>query len=232
MMAMASVFSGVFVYYVRTGGTTALYFDFEAHGILYTLVSTALYFVVVDMGLYWAHRIFHRKFLYRTIHHIHHRWVTPTAFTASAMHPIEMITFQVISFSPIMFFPMHPAGVVGVLLYQHFVSLIDHSGIRFHSVLPWQAPAAFHDDHHIYFHVNFSQNMALWDRIFGTWRRRDESYGEGRFVNEQGALSPLMDYGRKAVAERSAARMNRRPKRHIRTVAGAQASPVPGTPGD
>ena len=120
--------------------------------------------------LYWAHRWMHRKGPYRFAHCIHHRYRTPSAFTAVAAHPFELLTFQVISMSPIFFIPLHPAGVIAVLLYQHTVSLIDHSGIRFGMVLPWQGPAAFHDDHHTYFHVNFAQTIHWWDRIFGTWR--------------------------------------------------------------
>ena len=43
---------------------------------------------------------------------------------------------------------------------------------------PWQPPPRFHDDHHVYFHVNFGQTLGLWDRVFGTWRRVGRVYGE------------------------------------------------------
>jgi lathosterol oxidase len=214
-MIMLSVISGILYYHVVTGGFSMLYFDVADYGWAYTIGSTIAFFVVGDFGLYWAHRWMHRKGPYRFAHCIHHRYRTPSAFTAVAAHPFELLTFQVVSMSPIFFLPMHPAGVIGVLLYQHTVSLIDHSGIRFGMVLPWQGPAAFHDDHHTYFHVNFAQTIHWWDRIFGTWRCEELNYGEKSFVedqNERPVATPL-SYSSAAIEQRSLARLEKRRRR-------------------
>ena len=220
-MTWASVVSGFIMYHIRTGGWSQLYFEVETWGWAYTIGSTIFYFMLVDCALYWGHRALHLRPLYRRIHRIHHRWRTPSPFTSLAVHPVELATFQFFSLVPIFLFPLHPAGVILILIYQQVVSVLDHSGVRFHSVFPWQAPAAFHDDHHIYFHVNFTQNMHLWDWIFGSWRREDERYGEERFLVDQDHRSPRMDYSRAAVSARALARLE--PRRRSRSKGPEQA---------
>ncbi len=217
-MVAASVVSGILFYHVKTGGFSMLYFEVAEMGWAYTLGSTVGFFVFGDFGLYWAHRWMHRKAPYKFAHRIHHRYRTPSAFTALAAHPFEILTFQAISLAPIFVVPLHPGGVIAVLLYQHSVSLIDHSGVRFGMVLPWQGPAAFHDDHHTYFHVNFAQTIHWWDRIFGTWRCEELGYGEGSFVedqNERPEATP-MSYSADAVTERSLQRLEKKKMRRAR----------------
>lgn len=37
---------------------------------------------------------------------------------------------------------------IGVLLYQYYYGMIDHSGVMLESIWPWQPPSIFHDNHH------------------------------------------------------------------------------------
>jgi Delta7-sterol 5-desaturase len=180
-MTLASIGSGLFAYHVASGGASAIYFDLERHGVAFSIATAVLYLVVTDGALYWAHRTFHRPWLFRRIHRVHHRWTAPTAFTAAAMHPIELAVYQAIMLAPLLVLPLHVVGVVAVLIYQHTIALIDHSGVDLRSRLPWQPPPRFHDDHHVYFHVNYGQTLGVWDRMFGTWRRTGRAYGEHVF---------------------------------------------------
>ena len=78
------------------------------------------------------------------------------------------------------------------LIYIYYHGIIDHSGINFkrHWWQPWQPDCIFHDNHHQYFHVNFGFNVELWDKIHGTYRRKDRIYredifyGYGKSLNE------------------------------------------------
>lgn len=207
-MLAASIASGFFSAYLAFGGRSAVYFDWHEHGLLYAALGTVLYFLLTDAGLYWAHRTFHRPLLFRYIHRVHHRYTSPNAFTAMAMHPIELATYQSVMLLPLFVLPVHVAGLIFVLVYQNYVALVDHSGIDFHSWLPWQPPTRFHDDHHVYFHVNYGQNMGLWDRIFGTYRREGRVYGASVFGGRGAPASGVaadaparyVDYSRKAAA--------------------------------
>ncbi|HEY8090142.1 MAG TPA: sterol desaturase family protein [Polyangiaceae bacterium] len=202
-VAAASVASGLFASYVAGGGRSALYFDLREHGLAYTVGVTIVYFLVTDAGLYFAHRTLHRPLLFRHIHRLHHRFVSPNAFTAMAMHPVELVLYQTIMIAPVFVLPMHVASVILVLLYQNYVGMLDHSGVILHSWLPWQPSTRFHDDHHVHFHVNYGQNLSLWDWLFGTYRREGRVYGEAVFGGRgapadgrEGRPAPCVDYGR------------------------------------
>jgi lathosterol oxidase len=172
-LAAASIGSGLFAWWVARGGGTAIYFDLAGRGLPFTVATALGYFALTDCALYWAHRILHRKALFRAIHRVHHRWTAPTAFTAMAMHPLEFALYQSIMLVPLFVLPVHVAALIAVLIYQNIIALLDHSGVDLGSLLPWQPPPRFHDDHHVYFQLNYGQTLGLWDRLFGTWRRVD-----------------------------------------------------------
>jgi lathosterol oxidase len=210
-VAGASIASGLFSAYLAGGGRSAVYFDWRERGLLYSLAATIFYFLVTDAGLYWAHRILHRPALFRHIHRIHHRFVSPNAFTAMAMHPLELALYQSVMLLPIFVLPMPVVGLIFVLVFQNYVAMVDHSGVDLYSWLPWQPPTRFHDDHHVHFHVNYGQNLSVWDRLFGTYRREGRVYGVevfgGRGAPVAGAgevPSPLVDYSRRPARPKAA----------------------------
>jgi len=181
-LAIAGLVTGSLAYAVIEHGLPVpVYFDVAEWGWPYTIGSTLLYFVVVDFLAYYAHRALHHKALFRAIHRHHHKFLAPTPFVVTAMHPVEFIIFQTVTFLPLLVLPMHPAGIIAVLLYVFVFNIIDHSGVRLSSMWPWQGPSTYHDDHHVHFHCNFGQHLMLWDRLFGTLRRRGRRYGEGVF---------------------------------------------------
>jgi Delta7-sterol 5-desaturase len=187
-MTLGSIATGLLAYLVYAHGWTRIYFD--EYGLAFSVATAVGYFVLTDGALYWAHRLLHRRALFRTIHRVHHRWTSPTAFTSAAMHPLEFALYQAVTLAPLFFLPVHVAGAIAVLIYHNTVALIDHSGINLRSWIPWQPPARFHDDHHVYFHVNFGQTLGLWDRMFGTWRRQGRAYGEHIYGGKGAPLRP------------------------------------------
>jgi lathosterol oxidase len=192
-MVAASVVSGFLAHAIATDNPTQVYFRSAGHGIVFGTALTLAYFALTDGALYWAHRLLHRPALFRAIHRWHHRNTTPTAFTASSMHPVEFAIYQGVVLAPLFFMPVPVEGLVFVLVYQNFVALVDHSGVKLKSHLPWQPPPRFHDDHHVYFHVNYGQTLGMWDRMFGTWRREGRVYGEHVFGGKGAPVSSAGD---------------------------------------
>lgn len=80
---------------------------------------------------------------------------------------------------------MHVMAFLCVVTYVAYHGQVDHSGIDFEGDFPWQPGTKFHDDHHKYFHLNFGQNVVLWDWLFGTLRRGGRQYGEMLYVGQQ-----------------------------------------------
>ena len=180
-LAGASIVTGLLAYRIATDNPTRVYFGNAPHSFAFGVASTAGYFLTSDFGLYWAHRLMHHPLFYRAVHQWHHRTLAPTAFTASAMHPVEFALYQSVVLAPLFLFPIPAWGVVLTLLYHNVVALFDHSGIDFDGWFPWQPPPRFHDDHHAHFHVNYGQTLGIWDLLFDTWRREGRAYGEQVF---------------------------------------------------
>lgn len=53
------------------------------------------------------HRIYHKPFLYKKFHKVHHVYKQPTAFSVTAIHPVEIISMQLALASPMVMVPVH-----------------------------------------------------------------------------------------------------------------------------
>jgi lathosterol oxidase len=147
-MTMSAVTSGILARHVYIGGYTTLYFNVTDKGFLYLVLSTIGTFFYIEAATYYAHRFLHTPLMYKRIHKHHHRYHSPTAFATVAMHPVELLLFQVLLMVPMFVIPLHAAAYVLLLLYGYYFGMIDHSGIMMPSWFPWQPPTLFHDDHH------------------------------------------------------------------------------------
>ncbi len=177
-LTIGGILSGTFIYLLTHHQLkTPLYFDVADYGWTYTLLSTVLLFVMVDGLAYYAHRFLHIRALFPHIHRWHHRYIATTPFVVTAMHPAEFLLFQAATFLPMFVIPFHAVSAIVVFIYILVFNIIDHSGVKLKSSLPWQGPSTFHDDHHVYFHCNFGQVLTLWDRMHDTLRREGRRYG-------------------------------------------------------
>jgi lathosterol oxidase len=180
-LTLGGTLTGLLIYAIAKGLPMPLYYDVAEYGWPYTIASAALLFVLNDAGAYYVHRFLHRKWFFKRIHRWHHRYVATTPYVTVAVHPFELLSLQVASFLPIFIIPFHPAVIGAVLTYVLVFNIVDHSGVRLTSRIPWQGPSLFHDDHHKYFHCNFGQHLTLWDRFHGTLRRVSRRYGKEVF---------------------------------------------------
>merc|ERR1711909_58235 len=190
-LTIGSVLSAALATWVINGGYTSLYYDFGRHGVLWTILELPVVFVSTDYITYWLHRVYHMPFLYKHFHKLHHTYKQPTAFSVTAIHPVEFLNIQCVYIAPMFLMPIHAPVYCGYLMYIYYHGIIDHSGITFKRLWfqPWQPDCIFHDNHHQYFHVNFGFNVELWDQIHGTVRMKDRIYredifwGKGKEVN-------------------------------------------------
>merc|ERR1711894_387144 len=120
-----------------------------------------------------------------------HTYKQPTAFSVTAIHPVEFLNIQAIYIAPMFLMKIYAPVYCFMLLYIYYHGIIDHSGITFKKQWwqPWQPDCIFHDNHHQYFHVNFGFNIELWDKIHGTYRQKDRIYNEDTFFGQGRALA-------------------------------------------
>jgi lathosterol oxidase len=163
---LGAVIGGSFATYVVLGGLP---------------ISAVLLTLMMDAGLYYSHRVLHGRWLFRHLHRHHHKFLAPTIFTMTAVHPIEFLMHQSVLIGCAFLLPVHWAVYVAVVLYTYLIGAIDHSGVRVSWPLPLHTSNRFHDDHHAYFHCNYGHHSDLFDRLHGTVRRLDRHYDETTF---------------------------------------------------
>jgi len=202
-LTLGSVLSAGLATWIFNGGYTSLYFEFGKHGLLWSLLEFPLVFIPTDYITYWLHRIYHMPFLYKHFHKLHHTYKQPTAFSVTAIHPVEFLNIQAVYIAPMFLMDIHAGVYIFYILYIYYHGIVDHSGINFKALWfqPWQPDCIFHDNHHQYFHVNFGFNIELWDRLHGTLRQKDKIYredifwGKGKDLSEATEEERLADMG-------------------------------------
>ncbi|XP_050435244.1 putative methylsterol monooxygenase DDB_G0270946 isoform X2 [Adelges cooleyi] len=123
-----------------------------------------------DYSIYWLHRMFHTRFLYKHVHAYHHRYNQPNPWNAFAVHPIEIITNALAEIALLFVVPIHWLPYAAVLGYSAYQNIIQHSGIDFKPSW-WEIgkpDVMFHDYHHLNSRVNFGSTCYVWDQIHGT----------------------------------------------------------------
>ena len=151
-------------------------FDFRWQG---TPVVTAQFVFLVfldDAYFYFLHRSFHRKpYLYKKIHHIHHRAKSPFPLEYLYVHPLEWMLRAVAI----------PVGLCTIFLLNGSISVhafwafafwfniheIDiHSGLRssLGHLIPYYCTTEHHDRHHMKGRGNFASTFTIWDRLLKT----------------------------------------------------------------
>lgn len=193
--------------YVYNGGHSTIYFKPDEYGWAYLILSLPIHFIYQDGGAYYAHRILHMPLVYKHIHKWHHYYKQPTAFTTTAMHPLELLLFQSFMLLPVFTVPLHAGVYVITLMYIYYYGMITHSGIDLKPIWPWALPASYHDNHHQYFHVNFAANTSLFDRLHGTMRKKDHVYNETIFGGKGIELKTASEHLKKEHAEELAAEL-------------------------
>ncbi|CAG0921884.1 unnamed protein product [Notodromas monacha] len=177
-LVITNFFSAVLSAHVINGGWSMIYYQLDEYGWTWFFLQWPVIFLLQDYAIYWNHRLFHVPFFYKNFHKLHHSYKVPTAYSVTAIHPVECVFFQTLYVLPVFTIPCHWAVYCTLLGYIYYHGILDHSGIRMKSMWPWQPETTFHDNHHQYFHVNFGFNFYLWDVIHGTMRRKDRVYRE------------------------------------------------------
>uniref|UniRef100_A0A1B6DA27 Fatty acid hydroxylase domain-containing protein n=1 Tax=Clastoptera arizonana TaxID=38151 RepID=A0A1B6DA27_9HEMI len=177
----ANSVSSIMACYVANGGRSAMYQNITEYPLIWFVLQWPVIFLYQDYVTYWAHRMYHTPFLYKHFHKLHHRYKQPTAFSVTAIHPVEIVHIQIITQAPFIFLvPVNFISFYTILFYTFYNGIIDHSGVDIKAPWwqPWRPDTIFHDNHHQYFHVNFAFNCYFWDIIHETYRKTDRIYNE------------------------------------------------------
>ena len=135
--------------------------------------------LLLDLAIYWQHRVFHLvPWLWR-MHRMHHSDTGFDVTTGVRFHPLELLLSMAIKFGVI---ALLGAPALAVLAFETLLSsgaLLTHSDAAFPTRLDrWLrlivVTPSMHRTHHSTFPVetnsNYGFHLSLWDRCFGSYR--------------------------------------------------------------
>ena len=145
-----------------------------------TIWTVLLTLLVCDFVYYWEHRFAHEIRLFWTQHAVHHSSRFMNAAVAIRFGPLEGV-ISALFHLPLVFLGFPPAlvffGIIVVLAYQTWIhtELIGKLG-PLDAVLNTPANHRVHhgcDDKYI--DKNYGGILIIWDRLFGTYQREEET---------------------------------------------------------
>lgn len=140
---------------------------------LWVMAAQLFFFAVLDDFLfYWMHRALHTRWLFKKVHGIHHRIITPWAITGHYMHPVEYVATGLLMLLGPALLGAHVATAYLWIALRQWEAAEGHCGYD----LPWTPTKLFpgsdgalhHDAHHAKINGNFAGFFPHCDRWFGT----------------------------------------------------------------
>jgi sterol desaturase/sphingolipid hydroxylase (fatty acid hydroxylase superfamily) len=148
-------------------------------GVLPPVVGVTVGVILLDLVIYWQHRLLHRIPLLWRLHRVHHADTGFDVSTGVRFHPLEIVLSMVIKLGAILLFGIAPLAVLIFELALSAGSLFTHANLclpaGFERRLRWLlVTPEMHRVHHSWHRdetdSNFSFHLSLWDRVFGTYR--------------------------------------------------------------
>lgn len=139
--------------------------------------------LLLDVTIYWQHRLFHAlPWLWR-IHRLHHADTELDVSTALRFHPVESALSLLLKAVAVVAFGMPPVGVLAFEIILNAAAMFNHANAslpnRWEHRVRWLVVTP--DTHRLHHstsrdeaNANFGFCLSSWDRLLGTYRRRSE----------------------------------------------------------
>lgn len=156
-----------------------------------TWVKLLISLVVLDLAIYFQHRLFHYVPLLWRLHRMHHADLDLDVTTGARFHPIEILLSLGFKFLVILPLGALPLAVLIFEIGLNASSMFNHSNVRIPAwlerVLRWLVVTP--DMHRVHHSIvrretdsNFGFNFPWWDRLFKTYRAQPEAGHEAMTI--------------------------------------------------
>jgi sterol desaturase/sphingolipid hydroxylase (fatty acid hydroxylase superfamily) len=156
-------------------------------------VDFALFFLLYSFATYWLHRLFHRG-VWWNLHRLHHSAEDLNPLVNYRIHPMALAIYSTMLGLIAAPFVLRPEYIFVWTALNSFYDFIIHSRIK--ATWGWfgrwvLVPPAAHHIHHSsaphHLDRNFTMDLIIWDRLFGTYC--DDFAGVTEFGVHDGADS-------------------------------------------
>ncbi|HKQ29331.1 MAG TPA: sterol desaturase family protein [Burkholderiales bacterium] len=135
--------------------------------------------VLLDLGLYFQHIMFHAVPTLWRLHRVHHSDLDFDATTGIRFHPVEILISTAIKCAVVAAIGAAPIAVLAFEVLLNAAALFNHANaslpaaverrLRWLLVTP-DVHRVHHSEQYDESSSNFGFNLPWWDRIFGTYR--------------------------------------------------------------
>lgn len=147
------------------------------------LIEGLAAFLLLDLLIYFQHRVFHHVPIFWRIHRMHHTDLELDVTTGIRFHPIEILLSLLIKILAVVILGVSPIVVLVFEVVLNGTSLFNHTNIELpkgfdHVLRLFVVTPDMHRVHHSIVEYetnsNFGFNLPWWDRLFGTYRAQPE----------------------------------------------------------
>jgi len=140
--------------------------------------SIILSLLILDLAIYWQHRLFHAIPRAWRIHRMHHTDTEFDVTTALRFHPLEIVISMCIKAAVIIAFGMPLLAVIAFEVILNATAMFNHANIKLPATvdkilrLIIVTPDMHRVHHAVYdaeYNRNYGFNLSIWDRIFGSY---------------------------------------------------------------
>lgn len=137
--------------------------------------------LLLDLAIYWQHRILHAVPWLWPLHRVHHTDTTLDATSALRFHPLEILLSLAIKLALVVALGAAPVAVLVFEILLSSFALVTHANLalpeRLDRVVRWllvtpNMHRIHHSVHRDEQRRNFGFNLSLWDRLFGSYAAR------------------------------------------------------------
>jgi sterol desaturase/sphingolipid hydroxylase (fatty acid hydroxylase superfamily) len=147
--------------------------------------------IIMDLAIYFQHRLFHMVPLFWRLHRLHHADLDYDVTTGLRFHPIEILLSMAIKFALVAVLGAPGLAVVVFEIILNGMAVFNHANAKLPLGLDRVLRLIFvtpdvHRVHHstipAEFNMNFGFNLSLWDRLFGTYKAQPDQGHEGMTI--------------------------------------------------
>ncbi len=134
--------------------------------------------ILLDMLIYWQHRLFHQVPLLWRLHQIHHADPHIDSTSGLRFHPLEILLSYLIKLVAVVALGAPALAVIVFEIILNASAIFNHSNIRLPAKIEWPlrtliVTQQMHRIHHSQrlaeTNSNYGFNLSVWDRLFGSY---------------------------------------------------------------